>query len=161
MAKGKNGKMNKAERLTYYKRTRALLKKGIEISKKCDQDVLIAIFDKKTKKLVELNTTPDFNIQTLVRISQDMEHLNHQKFCNADYDLLRNNLTPLQFEKIETETIHQKSLRLEARPYENAIEHLGGIVHKLQKTCRPISDKLTENGQITKKSEKFSESLGP
>ena len=53
---------------TYFKRKRGILKKCIEMSTKCHQDVLLVIYDKKNRTLVELNSTPNFDIDELMRV---------------------------------------------------------------------------------------------
>ena len=54
--------MDKAENVTLFKRLRGLLKKSIELSKKCDQDIVVFIRDVKNKTMVEFNSSPSFNI---------------------------------------------------------------------------------------------------
>jgi phosphoribosyl-AMP cyclohydrolase len=56
---------SKEQRVTYYKRKRGCLKKCIEMSTICDQDVFMVMLDKKTKMLIELNSTPEFDLKAV------------------------------------------------------------------------------------------------
>ena len=58
--------MNKEDKVSYYKRIRGLLKKSIEMSTNCGQDVFVAIRDPITGKLVEFNSTEDFDIHAVI-----------------------------------------------------------------------------------------------
>ena len=54
---------NKMQRdVTYSKRKRGIIKKAIEISRMCGQDIFMIIFDKNKQKLVEYRSTKDFAI---------------------------------------------------------------------------------------------------
>ena len=82
------------------------------MSTKCHQDVLLVIYDKKNKTLVELNSTPEFDVDALLRVKMNEQNLNYQRYCNEDLKLLESNMTPKQFAKIDQETAHQKAKRL-------------------------------------------------
>ena len=58
----------KKERRTYFKRKRGLLKKCIEMSLRLQQDVYMVIYDKKAKKLVEFNSTPEFDLDAITKL---------------------------------------------------------------------------------------------
>ena len=52
---------NKMQRdVTYSKRKRGIIKKAIELSTMCGQDIFMIIFDKNKQKLVEYRSTKDF-----------------------------------------------------------------------------------------------------
>ena len=55
----------KDARVTYYKRKRGCLKKCIEMSTICGLDVFMVMVDRKTKRLVELNSVPEFDLQAV------------------------------------------------------------------------------------------------
>ena len=59
---------SKKQRVTYYKRKRGCLKKCIEMSTICDQDVFMVMLDKKTKMLIELNSTPEFDLKAVTSL---------------------------------------------------------------------------------------------
>jgi hypothetical protein len=48
-------------RVTFNKRKRGLLRKAIEISTMCQQDVFIVILDRQKETMVEFNSSPQFN----------------------------------------------------------------------------------------------------
>ena len=57
---------NKDQRLvSYSKRKRGIIKKGIELSIMCDQDIFMVIFDKAKQKLVEYRSNADFSINVV------------------------------------------------------------------------------------------------
>lgn len=61
-------KETKEQRVTYFKRKRGILKKAIELSTICDQDVFMMVLDKKNNRLVEFNSTPDFDIHEVLKV---------------------------------------------------------------------------------------------
>ena len=58
----------KDARVTYFKRKRGCLKKCIEISTICGLDVFMVMVDRKTKRLVELNSVPEFDLQAVIAL---------------------------------------------------------------------------------------------
>ena len=72
----------KKDRRTYFKRKRGLLKKCIEMSLRCKQDVYMVIYDKKAKKLVEFNSTPEFDHNAVTKLMIPGSPLNLSKYCN-------------------------------------------------------------------------------
>ena len=63
----------KEQRVSYFKRKRGCLKKCIELSMKCGQDIFMVMVDKKSKRLVEFNSTPDFDLKTVVDLMETHE----------------------------------------------------------------------------------------
>lgn len=47
--------------VTYCKRKRGLIKKAIELSLLCEQYVFLIIFDKEKQRMIEYNSSNDFN----------------------------------------------------------------------------------------------------
>ena len=58
----------KEQKVTYFKRKRGCLKKCIELSTICGQDIFMVMIDKKSKRLVEFNSTQDFDLKAVVDI---------------------------------------------------------------------------------------------
>lgn len=65
--------VTKEQRVTYYKRKRGCLKKCIEMSTICDQDVFVVMLDRNTKRVIELNSTPEFDLKAVVSIMKNFE----------------------------------------------------------------------------------------
>ena len=63
----KKDKETKEQKVTYFKRKRGLLKKCIELSMMCDQDMFLVMRDKKYNRLVEFNSTQDFNLKAVTK----------------------------------------------------------------------------------------------
>ena len=79
---------------SYFKRKRGMLKKCIEMSTKCHQDVFLVIYDKKNQTLVEFNSTPNFDIDELMRVKLNEQSMSYQLYGNADLKLLESSMTP-------------------------------------------------------------------
>ena len=47
--------------VTYSKRKRGLIKKAIELTLLCEQYVFLIIFDKEKQRMIEYNSSNDFN----------------------------------------------------------------------------------------------------
>ena len=63
----------KQERITYFKRKRGLLKKCIELSTRCNQKVYLFMADSDNDQLVEYCSTPDFNINQVLKTKTDLQ----------------------------------------------------------------------------------------
>jgi hypothetical protein len=57
-----------ARNLSYNKRKRGLLRKAIELSVFCEQDIFMVIFDRNKNRLVEFNSSGEFSLRTLKKI---------------------------------------------------------------------------------------------
>ena len=77
-----------SERRSLYKRKRGLIKKCVEISNKCNQDVYLVIYDKVSKKFIEYISSENFNLDTVYNMKINIDPKKFQQFCNDDYDLL-------------------------------------------------------------------------
>ena len=72
----------------------------------------MVMIDRKNKRLVEFNSTPDYDLKAVIA---DMDtykdnDIELRKYFNEDLPLLEQNMTPHQFEQIET--AHKRMLRL-------------------------------------------------
>ena len=57
--------------VTYSKRKRGIIKKAIELSSLCGQDIYLVIFDKEKQKLVEFRSTEEFNPKIVSALTQE------------------------------------------------------------------------------------------
>ena len=72
--------------VTYCKRKRGLIKKAIELSKLCEQYVLLVIFDKEKQRLVEYNSQNDFNSKIVSKLtSNDYKQYMKYEFYNNNH----------------------------------------------------------------------------
>ena len=68
--------------VTRYRRTKNLSKKCAEISKQCDLDIVLVMFDRKNNRLREVYTSKNMTLDDLNGLIQDDEKsktLRHQK----------------------------------------------------------------------------------
>ena len=78
---------NKMQRdVTYSKRKRGIIKKAIELSRMCGQDIFMIIFDKNKQKLVEYRSSQDFSINIVNSLLQQdiCLQFKHELYTNAD-----------------------------------------------------------------------------
>ena len=64
-------KISKEKMVTYFKRKRGILKKCMELSTKCNQKVYLYMADSDNKQLVEYCSTPEFNINEVLKTKRD------------------------------------------------------------------------------------------
>lgn len=85
---------NKDQRnVTYSKRKRGIIKKAIELSVLCGQDIFMVIFDKEKQKLIEYRSSKEFNT-TIVEALTNKDialHFKHEIYSNAHYKKLFRN----------------------------------------------------------------------
>ena len=88
-----------ARNLSYNKRKRGLLRKAIELSAFCEQDIFMVIFDRNKNRLVEFNSSREFSLGTLKKmfLSANLRKVRHEKYLNEDYDLLEKDLYDKKF----------------------------------------------------------------
>ena len=51
--------------ISFYKRIKCLIKKGIELSVLCDQDIFIYVYDKEKKKMLHFASDPELDLDHL------------------------------------------------------------------------------------------------
>jgi len=76
--------------VAYCKRKKGVVKKAIELSKLCNLDILIVMFDKEKQKLYEFRSDKQFDIKICNRmLDSDIKwQLNHKMETNEDYKTL-------------------------------------------------------------------------
>ena len=88
--------------VAFCKRKRGFLKKAIELSSLCDQQILIVIFDKDRNRLVQFSSDSEFQFQAAYKAYRDIKvnskanQDNYEKFTNEDYE----NLEKLDFRSV-------------------------------------------------------------
>lgn len=63
---------NKIDRnVTFCKRKKGLIKKAMELSVMCDQDVALFIFDKEKNKFIAYNSSKEFSLLKIGALNED------------------------------------------------------------------------------------------
>ena len=73
--------------VTFSKRKRGVIKKMIELSRMCGQDIFMVIFDRSKQKIVEYRSEAKFGIQIVnALMHKDVsKHFVHQSYTNAEF----------------------------------------------------------------------------
>ena len=73
--------------VTYCKRKKGLIKKAMEISMLCNQEVELVIFDKDKSKLVVYNSSDEFNCKVVKDLCNRnyTQYRDFEKYTNVDY----------------------------------------------------------------------------
>jgi hypothetical protein len=81
--------------VTYCKRKRGLIKKAMELSKLCDQQIYMAVFDKEKQRLVEYRSTPDFTCKLVHHLSKEKykQYVRLERYDNTHYPSFEKNIT--------------------------------------------------------------------
>ena len=61
-----------SKKRSYIKRKHCLLKKAMEFSLKCNQEIFLVVFDSKTKQYVEYRSDEDFNLKTIKKLQGEL-----------------------------------------------------------------------------------------
>ena len=76
------------------KRKQGLIKKAMELSIRCEQDVFITIFDHKTQQMLMYKSTPDFDMRAIKTFeSGQNQHFRCDQFTNEDFDLFNEKMS--------------------------------------------------------------------
>ena len=78
---------DKQERnITFSKRKKGVIKKAMELSFLCDQEVFMAFYNKDSKKLVLYQSTSEFNIQKLneILVNREFNERLYEEHTNQD-----------------------------------------------------------------------------
>ena len=78
--------------VTFCKRKRGFLKKAIEMSVLCGQDMFIVLFDREKQKLYEYNSTNEFDCKVVAKLLTEnvKAQLKYEKYNNTDYGFFSN-----------------------------------------------------------------------
>ena len=85
--------------IAYFKRKRGILKKAMELSMICDQDIYMMIYDRKQGRVVEFQSTPNFSLDSVKDLLRQQEHkFAYELYENDDYGKINvKSLTKNQF----------------------------------------------------------------
>ena len=92
-------------RVSYNKRKRGLLRKAIELSNLCKQDIFIVILDRERQNMVEFNSSKEFNHLAINSLHQNdvRRQLDFELYGNEDYDALENKfIANYQYKNIQS-----------------------------------------------------------
>ena len=84
--------------VTYSKRKKGIVKKAIELSSLCGQEIYMVIFDKEKQKLVEFKSTGDFNSKIVNALTQQdvLLQFKYESYMNQDYPMFQNEKEPVE-----------------------------------------------------------------
>jgi len=61
---------NSTERnITFCKRKKVVLKKAMELSQLCEQEVALFVYDKRVSRFIVYNSSDEFNYEEVIRLS--------------------------------------------------------------------------------------------
>lgn len=69
--------------VTYIKRTKGLLKKAIELSILCDQEMFLYIYDKERKRVVHYNSNPELNIMDIFNLHNERDFYTDMEYVKV------------------------------------------------------------------------------
>ena len=77
--------------ICYCKRKMGVLKKGMELSLMCGQELGIFIYDKHINRLIVYESTPNFTIDKIKRINDQFNNRGDlfEKYTNHDYNNIK------------------------------------------------------------------------
>lgn len=73
--------------ITFSKRKKGVIKKAMELSHLCNQDVIVAFYNKDNKKMVLYQSTPEFTPQRLqdILVKREINERLYEEHTNQDY----------------------------------------------------------------------------
>jgi hypothetical protein len=76
-----------AKNITFSKRKKGVIKKAMEISHLCEQDVFVALYNRENKKLVLYQSTPDFTPLKIneIIVNRDFNQRLYEEHSNLDF----------------------------------------------------------------------------
>ena len=76
--------------VTFQKRKRGLLKKAIELSSLCEQQILMFIYDREKNSLVHYQSHIDFDLAATCKLfsPSDIVDLKMEKYDNDNYEMM-------------------------------------------------------------------------
>mmetsp|Transcript_35839 Transcript_35839/g.54938 ORF Transcript_35839/g.54938 Transcript_35839/m.54938 type:complete len:136 (+) Transcript_35839:34-441(+) len=104
---------NKTQRnIAFCKRKRAFLKKAIELSVSCDQQMLVVMFDKSRNRLIQYSSSDEFNIKGAYeaqKVAKRPENIDKfEKFSNDDF--LRLEMTDFRSIRYKKKMLYDREL---------------------------------------------------
>lgn len=69
--------------ITWVKRMKGIVKKGIELSVLCDQDVFVFVRDKLRNRVVHFQSDPELRLESLFNNKYDRQFLSNQDYMKV------------------------------------------------------------------------------
>ena len=137
---------NKMQRdVTYSKRKRGIIKKAIEISRMCGQDIFMIIFDKNKQKLVEYRSTKDFAINIVNSLLQHdiCLQFKHEVYTNSDQTKFEHATSDIDIYKLTNQKETDKGLGSD-QDITNGEHTNGSVVTQRGVSIKPLTKIVTE-----------------
>ena len=142
---------NKMQRdVTYSKRKRGIIKKAIELSRMCGQDIFMIIFDKNKQKLVEYRSTKDFAINIVNSLLQHdiCLQFKHEVYTNSDQTKFEHATSDIDIYKLNRQVTNH-DLETDQDDITNGEHTKGSVMTQHGITIQPLTKMVTE-GQVSK-----------
>eukprot|EP00356_Strombidium_inclinatum_P001606 CAMPEP_0170509440 /NCGR_PEP_ID=MMETSP0208-20121228/65217_1 /TAXON_ID=197538 /ORGANISM="Strombidium inclinatum, Strain S3" /LENGTH=275 /DNA_ID=CAMNT_0010792803 /DNA_START=402 /DNA_END=1229 /DNA_ORIENTATION=- len=98
--------------IAFCKRKRAFLKKAIELSVSCGQEMLVMVFDKQRNRLIQYSSSDDFNLRNAYeaqKMAKTPENIHmYEKFTNDDF--LRLEVTDFRSIRYKKKILYDKEV---------------------------------------------------
>ena len=139
---------------SYIKRKHCLLKKAMEFSLKCDQEILLVVFDKKANQYVEYKSSDQFDLK-MIKAIQGKEFastLSRESYSNSDFGAISKNVSEREMQTMQKAKMVEPTQVSKENPLNKLLESIDESDSEEEEEIEQILSKFIKINPFERKS---------
>ena len=102
-----------SKKRSYIKRKHCLLKKAMEFSLKCNQEIFLVVFDRKTKQYVQYQSDDNFDLSVKKLQHNHFSSLSRESYNNQDFNSISKIISEREMQDLQISKVVEPTKKIE------------------------------------------------